>query len=101
LFHVAPELTVTLPLKAFVPVAEDILKVPLAPPPTVVVPDTVNAKPAAVKVVPSPIERLPLMTKPTTVVAVAKPLKVRLPPIAVVAAPNVLVPLPERVKLPP
>ena len=99
LFHIAPELTVTLPLKAFKPVAEDMVKVPLVPAPTVVVPVTVNAKPAAVNVVPFPIERLPLMVKPTTVVVVAVPLKVRLLFILVVPVCNVLTPLPESVRL--
>jgi len=119
LFHVAPELTITLPLKAFNPVAEDMVKVPLVPAPTVVVPVTVRAKPAAVKVVPSPIERMPvtdnvfpvvnaevplrLIFPPTViaaaVVAVADPLKVRLPPIAVVPVCNVLTPLPLSVRL--
>ena len=43
LFHVAPALTVTSPLKAFVPVAEDMVNIPPVPPPTVVVPVTVSA----------------------------------------------------------
>jgi len=58
LSHVLPALIVTKPVKSFVPVVEDITRSPLVPPPTVVVPVTVNAKPAAVNVVPSPITRL-------------------------------------------
>ncbi len=98
LFHVAPLLTVRSLLKAFVPVAEDMVKIPLVPPPTVVVPVTVKAKPAAVKVVPSPTERFPLMVKPTTVVVDTVPLKVKLPVMAVVPVCRTSVPLPLNVR---
>ena len=60
LFQVAPPLTVTKPVKIFVPVAEEMVNPPLAPPPTLVVPDTVKAF-ATVKVRPSPMLRLPLI----------------------------------------
>jgi len=43
LVQVPPVLIVTKPVNIFVPVALDIIKLPLAPPPTVVVPVTVNA----------------------------------------------------------
>ena len=43
LFQVPPALIVTKPVKVLVPVAEDMVKVPLVPPPTVVVPVTVKA----------------------------------------------------------
>ena len=53
-----------------------IASVPLVPPPTVVVPATVNAYAAFdVNDVPSPILRLPPIVSPTTVVVVAVPLK--------------------------
>ena len=61
------------PVKVLVPVADDIASVPLVPPPTVVVPVTVNGKPAAVKVLPSAIERLPLIVKFAVVVVVKVP----------------------------
>ena len=98
LFHVAPALTVTSPLKAFVPVAEDMVRIPLVPPPTVVLPVTVKAKAPAVKVVPPPTTRFPPIANPTTVVVVAVPLKVKLPVIDVVPVCKVLVPEPESVK---
>ncbi len=99
LFHVAPASTKTSPLKALVPVAEDMVRMPLVPPPTVVVPVTVKAKPAAVKVVPFPTVRLPLMVSPTTVVVATVPLKVKLPVIAVVPVCKTSVPLPLNVRL--
>ena len=43
LFQVAPEATVTRPVNIFVPVAEEITKLPFVPPPTVVVPVMVVA----------------------------------------------------------
>ena len=98
LFQVPPALIVTKPVNILVPVAEDMVKLPLVPPPTVVVPVTVNAKAAAVKIVPSPMTRLPLIVKPTTVVTVAVPLSVRLPLIVVVPVCRVLAPLPLRVR---
>lgn len=99
LFHVAPELIVTRSVKVFVPVAEEMVSVPLVPPPTVVVPVTERAKPAAVKVVPLPTFKLPPILNPTTVVVEAVPLSVRLPDIAVVPVWRVFVPLVERLRL--
>ena len=61
-------------------------------PPTVVVPVTPRLL-AAVRVVPEPTLRLPPMVNPITVLAVAVPLRVRFPPMAVVPACNVLAPL--------
>src|SRR4030042_5644543 len=98
LAQVPPALIVTRPVKVFVPVAEDMVRLPLVPPPTVVVPVTVKAKPAAVKVVPSPILRLPVLPKSTTVAVVDDPLRVRLPPIVVVPACRVFAPLPLKVR---
>ena len=43
LFQVAPVATVTSPVNIFVPVAEEIIKLPFVPPPTVVVPVMVVA----------------------------------------------------------
>ena len=70
---------------------DDIIRLPLAPFPKVVVPVTVSAKAAAVKVVPSPIFRLLPIDKAAPVVAVADPLKVRLL-VMVAIAPNVSAP---------
>jgi len=98
LFQVPPALIVTNPVKILVPVAEEMTKVPVVPPPTVVVPVTVNAKPAAVKVAPFPMLRLPI-ARPTTVVVDAVPLRVRVPLIVVVPVCNVFAPLPLRVRL--
>ena len=70
---------------------------PDTPPPTVVVPVTVQANAAAIKVVPSPIERLPPIAKAATVVAVAVPLRVRFPFIVETLV-RVFAALPERVK---
>ena len=96
LFQVAPAFIVTRPVKVFAPVAEDIVKLPLVPLPTVVVPVTVNAKAAAVNVVPSPTVRLPEMARLAPVVAVQAPERVRLPLMVVTA--NVLAPLPLKVR---
>jgi len=97
--HDAPVLTVTKPTKVLNgPVALEKTIDPLVPPPTVVVPFTVNAKPADVNVVPSPIERLPPMVMVATVVVDAVPLKDKLP-VTEVAALKVFAPLPERVRL--
>ena len=52
LVQLPPVLIVTKPVNNFAPVAEEIANVPLAPPPTVVVPLTVNANAPAVKVIP-------------------------------------------------
>ena len=97
--NVPPVAIVNAPVKVFVPVADEIARMPLAPAPTVVVPLTVNVKPAAVKVVAFPTARLPLIVNPATVVVVAVPLNVRLPPIAVVPVDRVFAPDPERVRL--
>src|SRR6266700_2130729 len=99
LFHVPPVATVTRPVKILAPVADEMVRVPLVPPPTVVVPVTVRAKPPAVKVVPSPTLRLPLIVRPTTVVTETVPLKVRLPLIVVVPLCRVLAPLPLTARL--
>lgn len=97
-YHDAPELMITFPVNALVPVADEIVNVPLVPPPTVVIPVTVNANPAASKVVPSPIFKSPPIVRPTTVAVDAVPLKVRVPVIDVVPTCKVLTPEPERVR---
>ena len=51
------------------------------------------------KVVPFPTERLPDMAKPATIEVETVPLKVKLPPIAVMLADKTSVPLPESVRL--
>ena len=61
LFQVAPAAIVTSPVKVLAPVALLMTKLPVDPPPTVVVPVTVRSKPAAVKVVPSAMESAPPM----------------------------------------
>ena len=99
LFQVPPALIVTKPVNILVPVAEDMFKVPVVPPPTVVVPVTVKAKAPAVKAVPFPMVRLPLMPKPTAVAVLAVPLNVKLPLIVVVEVVRVLALVPERVRL--
>ena len=101
LFQVPPAATVTRPVKVLAPVAEEMVKFPLAPLPTVVVPVTVRAKPAAVKVVPSPTARLPPMERVATVVVDVVPLRVKLPPTVIfgVAVCRVFTPLLERVRL--
>ena len=68
--QVAPLFTVTSPVKVLVPVADEIDNVPLVPPPTVVVPDTVSAKAPAVNVAPLPtLKLLPtVMAVPNVVV---------------------------------
>ena len=98
LFQVPPLFTVTMPVKVLVPVAEEMAKVPVVPPPITVVPVTVRLYPAAVKVVPSPTMRLPPMASAATVVTLAVPLKLKLPPIVMPFC-NVLTPLPERMRL--
>ena len=77
LFHVLPALVVTRPVKSFAPEAELMTRLPLDPPPTVVVPETVKANAAAVNVLPFPIVRFEM----------------------VVALPVVVVPVPEVVRL--
>ena len=90
--------TVTFPVNVLVPVAEFMAKVPLVPPPTVVVPPMVNANPAAVRAVPSPIFKFPVTVNAATVVAEAVPLRERLPATAIPLL-NVFVPEPERIRL--
>ena len=91
LFQVPPAATETPPVNNLAPVADDMVRFPLDPPPMVVVPVSVSAKAAAVKVVPSPTFKFPPIVKAAPVVAVADPLKVRLPPMVVIA-PNVSAP---------
>ena len=67
-FQVLPAFKVTSPVKVFVPVADEMAKIPLAPAPTVVVPETVNANASAVKVVPLPTLRFPPIVKAAVVV---------------------------------
>lgn len=98
LFQFAPAAIVTRPVKSFAPVADEMFRVPLVPPPIVVVPVTVNAKPAAVKVVPLPVLRFPVIESPATVVVLTVPLSIKLPPIAVVPVCKVTVPLPLKVR---
>ena len=64
--------TVTKPVNILVPVVEEKIREPLAPLPTVVVPTTVklSAPSPTVKVLPSRIERLPLIVKLVLVVAI-------------------------------
>src|ERR1044072_7100706 len=50
LFQVPPAFTVTNPVNIFVPAVALMVKLPLVPPPMVVVPETVRLKPAALKV---------------------------------------------------
>ena len=88
-----------LPLNALVPVAEDIVSIPLAPAPIVVVPLTVKANAPAVKVVPSPTLKLPVILKFATKLVVTVPLNVKFPEIDTVPVCKVVVPEPERVKL--
>ncbi len=92
-------LIMTSPVKVLAPAAEEIVRLPLIPPPTVVVPLTVSAKPEFVNVVPLPMLRLLLMVRASTVVAVAVPLRVKFPPIGLVPVVKVFVLLPERVRL--
>src|SRR2546421_5085713 len=94
LFQIPPVFTVTSPLKALAPVAEEIVNVPVTP----VAPLTVRANAAAVNVVPDPTLRLPPIVMPTTVLVVHVPLRVTFPLIAVVVAVRVFAPLPPRLK---
>lgn len=98
LFQVLPAAVVMAPTKILVPVAELITRLPLVPPPTVVVPLTVRSKPAAVKVVPSPIAKLPPIFKLTAVVVLAVPVSVRSPLMVVVVALKVLAAEPENMR---
>ena len=66
--------TVTNPVNVFVPVAEDIVRFPLAPLPTEVVPVTVKSNPAAVNVVPFNMERLPPIMVETPMEVLVVPL---------------------------
>ena len=85
LFQVPPAFTVTRPSNLLPPGVEEIIKLPLVPPPTVVVPFTIMPKAGIVNDVPSPIDRSPFIVRPITVVVVAVPLKTKSPPITVVA----------------
>ena len=78
LFHVDPLAAVIKPVKILVPVAEDITKLPLAPPPTAVVPVTVKLNPAAVKVLPLPTDKLPPIMVAIPVLVLVLPLVLRL-----------------------
>ena len=93
-FQTAPALRVTSPVNVLALVPPSV-KVPV----TDVVPVTpiVKLEPV-VNVVPVPILRLPPTVNPTTVVAVAVPLKVKSPPIEVIEALSVFGPLPESFK---
>ena len=94
LFHVPPALIVTSPVKSCgIPIFIEKVSVPLFE----VVPLTVRAYPAEVKVVPVPMSRAPIVI-PTTVVVVAVPLKVRVPFTVVVVVVRVLAPLPLKVR---
>ena len=70
LFQTPPTFIVTRPVKVFAPVAEDTVRFPLVPAPTVVVPVTVNAKAPTEKVAPSAMERLLFIVRPVAVVVV-------------------------------
>ena len=74
LFQVPTDATVTNPVNIFVPVDEDITKLPLAPPPTVVVPVTVKSNAPAVNVVPLPIDKLPPIMVAIPVLVLVLPL---------------------------
>jgi hypothetical protein len=96
--QLAPLFIVTKPIKVFAGfVTEENESVPLVPPPTVVVPETVNAKAPVVKVVPSPTIRLPPIVNAAPVVAVAVPLKVKL--LLTDVTGNVFAPLPLSIRL--
>lgn len=90
-----PELIETPPVNVLLPVAAVIV---LRVPEMDELPVTVNAYPAKDKVVPDPTERLPTV-KVATVVAVAVPLRVKLPATDIPLV-NVFAPEPERVRLP-
>jgi len=110
---IAPLLIVTAPVKVFVPVVEVMFKMPLVPFPTVVVPDTVNEKAPTLKVVPSPILKLPPIIVEIRVEIEALPVRLKLlnvvellPPMVFVAPVMVTVPVaavnvPLFVQLPP
>ena len=98
LSEIAPPVLInTAPEKVLVPVALLIANIPLAPFPMVVVPVTPIVNPPTVKVVPSPIERLPPILRFAAVVADTVPLNVKLLLIAVTA--NVFAPEPESIRL--
>ena len=92
-FQIHPVLSVTSPVKVFVPVPPSV-NVPVI----LDVPVTDNVKfDPVVNVAPAPIFRLPVIAKFATVVAVTFPVKVRLL-TDVVAATNVFIPEPERMR---
>ena len=83
LFQEPPAEIVTRPVKSNEPATLLIIMLPLVPPPTVVVPVTVNGKAPTVNVVPFPMVRLPVvvrvpMFKTPSVVVVAVPPSVKL-----------------------
>ena len=97
LLQAAPADTVTRPVRFRAPDTLLINMLPLSPLPTVVVPLTVNGKPATVKVVPLPMVRLPPIIKLPSVAVVAVPprLKLRLTAVPEV---KVFAPLPNRLR---
>ena len=99
LFQLAPFAKVTRPLKIGVAAELLITRLPLVPPPMVVVLDTNNGKPATVKVVPLPVLKLPPIDSAETVVAEAVPPRVRLPVTEVVPEVIPFAPVPDRVRL--
>ena len=97
--QLAPAFMVTKPVKVLLGfVAEEKANVPVAPPPTVVVPPTLSVNAPMVSEVPLPVERVPVIAKLAAVVVVTLPLTVKLPPIAVVPACITSVPLPLNVR---
>ena len=121
-WKIPPLLIVTAPVNVLVPVADEMVRVPPVVAPTVVVPPTPRVKAPAVKVVPSPIERLLVLllrvsaapvvmvevpVKPTfpatanvaPVVSAELPLNAIFPPTVVATVLAVTLPL--RVRLPP
>ena len=79
LSQVAPAPIVTNPVKIFVSVAEEKARMPLDPPPTVVVPVTVKLTAPFVNAVPLPTLRLPPTVSPVPVAMDAVSLRVTLP----------------------
>src|SRR5258706_12677579 len=107
LSQIAPPAKVNSPVNILVPAEADMTKLPLVPPPTIVVPSNEKSNPDTVKVVPFAIDRLLLMMVATSVVVFVLPpvvilLKVVLaaPPIVWVTPLNVTV-LPELLNVPP
>jgi len=80
LFHVAPAATVTNPVNVGVPAANT--KLPLVPPPTVVVPVTPKVKAPSVRVELFAIDKLVATETAPVVVALVPPLIVKFPNVA-------------------